>query len=68
MKTIFRKLMCALFNHKYMMDIYFDRNVQKIKCGRCGKKFGINHSVEAVIEWDADLENDMRLIYPEFYK
>lgn len=64
MKKLIRKLACMLFNHEYVMDIYYDANVQKIKCSRCGKKFGINHSVRAIIDWDAGLENDMKLIYP----
>ena len=66
MIELFRKIMCVLFNHKYVMDIYYDANVQKIKCSRCGKKFGINHSVMAIVDWDADLERDMKIIYPNF--
>ena len=64
MIELFRKIMCMLFNHEYVMDIYYDANVQKIKCSRCGKKFGINHSVMAIVDWDADLERDMKIIYP----
>lgn len=68
MTGIIKKLICYLINHKYTLDIKFDRNIQKIKCSRCGKKFGINHSLKALVDWDESLENDMKFIYPEKFK
>ncbi len=63
-----KKLKCFLFGHKYAPDIWYDDNCQKIKCTRCDKRFGINHSVRAILEWDQELENTMKLIYPEKFK
>jgi hypothetical protein len=64
-KKYLNKLKCKLFGHKYEPEIWFDYNVQKIRCRRCHKKFGINHDVQAIIPWDTELENVMKLCYPE---
>lgn len=65
MKKFLIKAKCYLFGHKFKPDIYYDENVQKINCERCKKKFGINHQMKALIEWDEELESVMKLIYPD---
>jgi len=62
------KLKCQLFGHKYKVEIWYDANVQKIKCERCFEKFGINHNIKALTKWDEDLEECMKIAYPEKYK
>jgi hypothetical protein len=47
------------------MDVFYSDNMQKLKCRRCGMYFGINHSVNALLPWDKELEDMARLIYPE---
>jgi len=59
-----KKLKCWLFGHKYKVVIKYDDNVQKLTCTRCYRMFGINHQVRAILDWDIELENTMKLIYP----
>jgi hypothetical protein len=58
-------LKCWLHGHDYTMDVFYSDNMQKLKCRRCGMYFGINHSVNALLPWDKELEDMARLIYPE---
>lgn len=65
MKLFLNYVSCRLLNrHTYRLVKVYDLNVQKLECKICKKKFGINHSVKAVIDWDEDLESAMRLMYP----
>ena len=65
MKRLIALIKCKLLGHEYRMHTYYDDNVQKIKCARCKKYFGINHDVRSVIPWDDELEKCMKLMYPE---
>ena len=62
------RLICKMFGHKYAPDVWYSDNMQKIKCTRCLKKFGINHDVRLVLEWDAELEAFAKLMYPEKFE
>lgn len=63
-KRFSRNIRCSILGHDYTLLKKYDNNVQKLICKRCHKIFGINHSVRAVVEWDADLEDCMKLCYP----
>lgn len=65
MKKFIKRIKCKVFGHRYTTDIFYDSNVQKLKCLRCGKYFGINHSVKSILDWDQELEDTMKLIYPD---
>ena len=65
LKRLIGWLKCLRGYHDFHILIYFDDNVQKIICERCGKMFGINHSVKAILPWDAELEKAMKIAYPE---
>ena len=74
LKQIFGKLKqwflyivsCRLFGkHNYRLVKKYDNNVQKLKCTKCNKYFGINHNVKAVLPWDNELQDMMDLCYPE---
>lgn len=70
LKKLFRKIYCYLFFHELELDTYFSKHVQKYKCLRCHKKFGVNNDVKAFIEWDYDLERTTTILYPnhEYHK
>jgi uncharacterized protein YbaR (Trm112 family) len=62
------KLSCWLFGHKYRVQIWFDRNNQKLECPRCKKEFAINHDVRTLLPWDYELESLHREIHPKSFK
>lgn len=50
-------LRCKLFGHsKYRIVQKFSGTSRRIRCLRCGKDFGMNDEVRAVIPWTGELE------------
>lgn len=55
-----RKILCYVFGHKYYLIKKLSRTTRKVGCKRCGKVWGMNDDVQALVDWDDELE--------EFYK
>ena len=50
-------ILCKLFFHRLkVIETYCNGTCQKLVCERCGRYFGINHSVKAFLPWDSELE------------
>jgi hypothetical protein len=63
-RVVARDIKCSILGHQYMIVKRYSKNVQKIACKRCHKVFGINHDVRAVLEWDDELDEMIKLCYP----
>jgi hypothetical protein len=69
LKRLWIRLTCFdacpfIFHHGPLREVQrFDRWVQKLRCERCGKYFGINHQVEAVLPWDDEFERFYCMLY-----
>jgi len=51
------RIKCKIFYHRLsIIDVSLTGNVEKVKCLRCGKSFGMNHDVKAFIRWDNGCE------------
>ena len=64
-KVAFRNIRCSMVGHRYVLVRRYDSNVQKLTCTRCHKVFGINHQVKAIVEWDDELNEVIKLCYPD---
>jgi len=40
------RLLCALFNHRYVVLLSFSPTSRKVGCTRCDKEWGMNDSEE----------------------
>ncbi len=40
----------------------FGGGVRKLRCDRCGKYFGMNDRVEAVLPWDEEMEHEYAVV------
>ena len=49
-------ILCKFGRHKYYLLKNMSREVQKISCRRCARVWGMHHGVQALIEWDYELE------------
>jgi hypothetical protein len=57
MKRWLQKLKCTIIGHDFdVVDVSCTGNVEKIACKRCGRYYGINHSVKCVLRWDQEME------------
>ena len=63
-KRMTRNIKCSVMGHDYVMVKRYSAKVQKIMCKRCHKVFGINHDVRAVVEWDQELDDMIKICYP----
>lgn len=62
-----QSLKCFFWKHDYEMDYKFSDNMQKIKCHHCNKKFAINHDLRAILPWDIDFEDMVKLLHEDKY-
>ena len=58
-KCFIQKIKCSMpfsLNHFWHKNVFVVRNLsdqsQLIQCRDCGKKFAINHDVEAILPWE----------------
>lgn len=58
MKKIIARILCDLFGHKYALDKRYSNTIDRAKCTRCNRKFGIHHGLKCIVDWDEDLENE----------
>lgn len=56
------RLLCALFNHRYVVLMTFSPTSRKVGCTRCDKEWGMNDSERAFIPWDKELEEMYKII------
>jgi hypothetical protein len=59
-------LICAITQHRYVVEKRFTHYSRKIGCTRCGKQWAMNDDVRCLLPWDAELE----VLYKDerFYK
>lgn len=50
------KLLCAVFGHKYVVEMVFSPTYRKVGCTRCNKKWAMNDRVKSLLPWDGDFE------------
>jgi len=55
-----KKLICWVFFHDLVVVKNYGYASQKLKCNRCKRYYGINHSVRAFIPWDYEMEVSMK--------
>lgn len=56
--------LCWLFHHDYYVLKRYSVTTRKLGCRRCGRHFGMNDRVRAVIPWDSELEELHEGRYP----
>ena len=54
--TIYKKILCYLFGHKYKMKRRITKSIAELQCIRCNKEFGINSTIKVVLELDKELK------------
>lgn len=54
--TIYKKILCYLFGHKYKMKRRITKSIAELQCIRCNKEFGINSTIKVVLELDEELK------------
>ena len=50
------RLMCALFGHKYVIQLTFSPTSRKVGCTRCEREWAMNDSVRAFVDWSGEFE------------
>jgi hypothetical protein len=50
------RLMCALFGHKYVIQLTFSPTSRKVGCTRCKREWAMNDSVRAFVDWSGEFE------------
>jgi hypothetical protein len=57
-----QKIKCLLGKHKHYVVEKYSKDVRKVGCKNCSKQWGMNDRVQAFIPWDAELEENHKLI------
>jgi hypothetical protein len=57
LKERMKRLVCLLLGHKYYLVRVLTDNGKLIGCKRCGKFYGVNDDVRAILPFDEDLCN-----------
>ena len=50
------RLLCALFGHKYVVQMVFSSRSRKLGCTRCRREWGMHDPTRSLVEWDWELE------------
>jgi hypothetical protein len=50
------KVLCWFLGHRWFVIKRFSADCRKVGCRRCGAVWGMNDRVEALVEWDWELE------------
>jgi hypothetical protein len=53
---MFKRLICSVIGHRYVIQRVFSSTNRKVCCARCRQEWGMNDSVRALIPWDGELE------------
>lgn len=56
------RLLCAIFNHRYVVLMQFSPTSKRIGCTRCNKEWAMNDSVRSFVPWDGEFEEMYKLI------
>jgi hypothetical protein len=59
MRTI-KRILCALFGHKYVVHRVFNPGARQVGCTRCNRKWAMHDNTRSFIEWDGELESMYR--------
>ena len=59
MKTI-KRILCALFGHKYVVLRVFNPGARQVGCTRCNRKWAMHDNTRSFIDWDGELESMYR--------
>jgi len=57
MKRLWKKLICAVFGHRFFVVQNFHPGSRRIMCIRCKADFGMNDNARALLPWDPELED-----------
>lgn len=55
---------CLLGGHRYDVLQEFGGGMRRVQCSRCGGDWGMNDRAEALLHWDAELEDLARCFKP----
>jgi hypothetical protein len=59
---MFERIVCALFSHKYIVQMRFSSTSRKVGCTRCNMSWGMNDDARALIPWDQELEDVYKIL------
>ena len=51
------RLLCALFGHKYVVQMVFSATSRKLGRTRCNREWGMHDPTRSLVEWDGELED-----------
>lgn len=54
---VVKRLLCAVFEHKYRVIRYFTANTRQVGCARCKRSWAMNDEVRVLLPWDKELED-----------
>jgi hypothetical protein len=54
--------------HEYGVIKQYSRQSRLVACMRCKRLWGMNDDVKAFIPWDKELDDTMKLVYPDKFK
>jgi hypothetical protein len=57
---VLKKLICALFGHRYVLQRVFSPTSRKVGCSRCGKEWGMSDNTHTLLPWDDEMEQTYR--------
>jgi hypothetical protein len=55
-----KRLICTILGHKYRLQRVFSAYSRQVGCSRCGREWGMNDNVRALVPWDGELEQMYR--------
>ena len=56
------RLLCALFGHKYVVQMVFSSTSRKLGCTRCRREWGMHDPTRSLVEWDGELEEMYKVL------
>lgn len=55
MAVCWRRILCRIFFHKLVVVHQCTKEIRKVACLRCGRRFGMHDGVRAFLPWTPDL-------------
>ena len=62
LERLVRRVTCWAFGHQYRVVQVFRPGLRRVKCDRCGGDWGMNDDVQALVDWDRELEDLERFL------
>jgi len=51
-----KRLLCAVFGHRYVVERVLNQGARKVGCTRCNEHWAMHDSTRSFVQWDEDLE------------